>query len=191
MKKLLLSSFLLASTLIFAQTKHTVIIENFSFTPANLLISQGDTVVFDNVQGFHSIDGSQSTYPLNPEGFSNANASAPWTFTHVFNTAGDYDYRCGVHTGSMFGTITVNTSTSVKETTSLSSNSYPNPTTGVIYLSKNKTYTQIEVLNNIGKVVLTKNFPQGNIDVTKLATGTYFMRLYTKEGSTTEKIIVQ
>lgn len=190
MKKLLLSSFLFASTLIFAQTKHTVVVQNFNFTPANLIITQGDTVVFDNILGFHSVDGSQSTYPLNPESFSNSNASAPWTFMHVFNIAGDYDYRCGVHTTSMFGTITVNTSTSVNETTTLVSNSYPNPTTGIIYLSKNKTYTQVEILNNIGEVVLTNNFPQGNIDVTNLATGTYFMRLYTKEGSTTEKIIV-
>tara|TARA_R110001592_G_scaffold313768_1_gene589221 strand:+ start:1750 stop:2328 length:579 start_codon:yes stop_codon:yes gene_type:complete len=192
MKKLLLSSFLLTSTLIFAQTKYTVVVENFSFTPANLVITQGDTVVFDNVQGFHNIDGAQATYPSNPESFDNSgDGSAPWTFQYIFNVPGEYDYRCGIHTTSMFGTITVNTSTSVKEINPLTSNSYPNPTTGIINLSRNKTYTQVDVLNNIGEIVLTKNSPQRSIDVSNLATGTYFMKLYTKDVSTTEKVVIQ
>lgn len=192
MKKILLTSLLLASTIIIAQTKHTVIVENFSFTPANLIITQGDTVVFDNVQGFHNIDGTQATYPSNPESFDNlSDGNAPWTFQYIFNTLGDYDYRCGIHTTSMFGTITVNASTSVKEINLTTSNSYPNPTTGVIYLSKNKKYTQVEVLNNMGEVVLSRISPDGSIDVSNLANGNYYIKLYTKDGSTTEKMVLQ
>ena len=87
--------------------KYTVTASGMTFTPATLTISIGDTVVFDNVSGFHNVNGTQATFPTNPASFGNAVASAPWTYTFVFNVAGNYDYHCDVHAPGMAGTITV------------------------------------------------------------------------------------
>lgn len=110
MKKLVLSSLMvvLATLFSFAQD-HIVTLSGFVFTPSNLTITQGESVLFDNVSGLHNVNGSLATYPNNPEGFSSgAVASAPWQFTHTFNTPGVYDFRCDQHIGvNMVGTITV------------------------------------------------------------------------------------
>lgn len=92
-----------------AQTTHMVTLSGASFSPQNLVIQVGDTVVWQNMSGLHNVNGDQATYPSNPESFgSGPAANAPWTYVHVFNTPGQYDYRCDVHFGSgMTGTITV------------------------------------------------------------------------------------
>ncbi len=80
------------------------------FAPADITINVGETVEWVNIGGFHNVDGSLATYPMNPEGFSNGAAStASWTFSHTFGTAGAYDYECTPHAGQgMTGTVTVN-----------------------------------------------------------------------------------
>ncbi|MCB0409521.1 MAG: T9SS type A sorting domain-containing protein [Flavobacteriales bacterium] len=191
MKKILLPLFLIITSFVFAQTKHTVTVENFSFTPADITINQGDTVLWNNINGFHSVDGSLSTYPSNPEGFSNANAGAPWTFTHVFNIAGNYDYRCGVHTGSMFGTITVNSSTSIAEVVLSNSTSYPNPTNSILNLPKQTTYDKVEIYDVNGKIVFSKANFNETIDVSGFEKGTYLLNLSEDSKVSTQKIIIQ
>ena len=42
----------------------------------------------------------------NPESFGNSVGSG-WTYTHVFGTAGTYNYQCDPHAPMMSGTITV------------------------------------------------------------------------------------
>ncbi len=90
-------------------TVHNVSVTNNVFTPANLTIQQGDTVLWTNMAGFHNVNGSLATYPSNPVGFSNGAASASmWTYQFVFNVPGTYDYQCDPHAGvGMVGTITV------------------------------------------------------------------------------------
>lgn len=89
------------------QTSHTVTSTDFQFTPKNLTITAGDTVIWVDT-GYHNVDGQQATFPDNPESFGNAEGSN-WTYKHVFNTAGTYNYQCDLHFSSgMTGTITVN-----------------------------------------------------------------------------------
>lgn len=91
-----------------AQTNHTVTVQNFSFSPANLTIQAGDMVTWNNNQGFHNTNGSQATFPNNPVSFFSGNpASAPWNFSFTFTTPGVYQYRCDAHPAMMTGTITV------------------------------------------------------------------------------------
>ena len=94
-----------------AQTTHTVTLSGFTFSPDDLTIEAGDTVVFDNVSGIHSVNGTLASYPSNPEGFtSGPPASAPWQYSFTFTIPGAYGYHCDVHgaPGSgMFGSITV------------------------------------------------------------------------------------
>src|SRR5688500_7790977 len=90
-------------------TTHAVNAAGMAFTPPDLIIAVGDTVVWTNTNGFHNVNGSTATFPSNPESFfSGQVALNPWTFTYVFNTVGAYDYHCDAHFfDGMVGTITV------------------------------------------------------------------------------------
>jgi plastocyanin len=90
-----------------AQTSHGVSATNNVFTPSDLTISVGDTVVWTNNEGFHNLNGTTSAYPDNPESFGNSTGS-DWVYSFVFITPGTYNYHCDPHQSlGMTGTITV------------------------------------------------------------------------------------
>ncbi|MCB0643574.1 MAG: hypothetical protein KDC44_18130, partial [Phaeodactylibacter sp.] len=88
---------------------YTVTVSGLSFDPQDLVINVGETVEWDNVGGFHNVNGSTATFPDNPEGFlSGSPASAPWNFSYTFTIPGVYNYQCDIHAGGgMTGTVTV------------------------------------------------------------------------------------
>ncbi len=90
-------------------TVHEVMVQSNFFTPADLTILSGDTVIWTNTGGFHNINGTQNAYPSNPETFGNGSAAdAPWTYTFVFDKPGTYNYHCDPHLDfGMTGTVTV------------------------------------------------------------------------------------
>jgi len=79
------------------------------FTPRDITIFVGETVEWNNLGGFHNVDGTLATYPDNPEGFGNGSASSTnWTFSYTFTIPGVYDYECTPHAAlDMVGTVTV------------------------------------------------------------------------------------
>jgi len=79
-----------------AKAKHQISVVNTEFVPSSLTIQKGDTVTWSNTQGYHSIEGSQSSYPSNPESFGIA-AGMNWVYTYVFDKPGTYDYHCEPH----------------------------------------------------------------------------------------------
>jgi hypothetical protein len=82
-----------------------------TFSPTQLVIEVGDTVVWRNSGGgVHNVNGSTATYPSNPQGFTNgAPSGTNWEFRHVFTLPGTYTYQCDVHaTLNMIGFVTVN-----------------------------------------------------------------------------------
>lgn len=96
----------------FGQTNHLVEVSSNVFTPADLTITAGDTVTWDNVNGVHNVNGSLATYPNNPAGFDNGAAQGPsgsnWPYQFVFTVPGTYGYQCDPHASlGMVGTITV------------------------------------------------------------------------------------
>ncbi len=94
---------------IFGPASYNVTVSNGKYTPANQTIMVGDTVIWTNIQGSHNVNGTQTTYPLNPAPFGNAVAAAGWTYKYVFNTYGTYDYQCDPHVAfGMVGKIFVN-----------------------------------------------------------------------------------
>ena len=98
---------LLISEFSFGQVKHLVNVTDFKFTPAELQIEIGDTVEWHNTQGYHNVNGTSTTFPLNPESFGNSTGFG-WTYKHVFNTVGIYDYHCDPHAqNGMVGKIEV------------------------------------------------------------------------------------
>ena len=89
------------------QTTHTVNVTNNVYTPAEISIQVGDTVLWTNTQGFHNVNGSQSVFPDNPESFGNSTGSG-WEYSHVFTLPGNYDYQCDPHVQfNMFGKVEV------------------------------------------------------------------------------------
>lgn len=88
---------------------HFITAQNFSFTPADITIYVGESVEWDATSGVHNVNGSQATYPSNPESFYSGDpAAAPWSYIYTFNTPGVYHYRCDLHyTSGMVGTVTV------------------------------------------------------------------------------------
>lgn len=107
---LLASLALFASGSLLAQTYHTVNVANFAFTPQQLQIAVGDTVIWTNSQGEHSIVGNAIDFPDNPESFGNEIGPAGWTYEFVFTLPGVYSYKCGVHS-SMTGSVLVSEGT--------------------------------------------------------------------------------
>jgi plastocyanin len=90
------------------QTTHNVTVSNYSFNPSQLTINAGDKVIWTNTLGSHNVNGTQATFPTNPESFGNTVGSG-WTYEYVFNTPGTYDYQCDPHAAmGMNGTIVVN-----------------------------------------------------------------------------------
>ena len=90
--------------------------QNFSFTPANITVNVGDTVVWTNNQGTHDVNGTINTItgnPFNnPEDFDSptTNVVGAVIYTHIFSIAGQYNYDCSVgnHAANgMVGTINV------------------------------------------------------------------------------------
>ncbi len=116
MKKLLLPLLLFAFSVTEAQTTHQVSVTSNAFTPANLIIEEGDSVVWTNNQGNHNVNGSTATFPSNPESFySGTAAPAGWVYGYRFATVGTYDYWCDPHAPSMAGTVTVNPTAPVND----------------------------------------------------------------------------
>jgi uncharacterized surface protein with fasciclin (FAS1) repeats/plastocyanin len=97
---------------------HTIILQNFEFTPAELTVEPGDSVSFINIEGIHTVNGV--TNSLTGEPFGNPMPFAlPQTLgtvagtcmgTVTFNTPGTYSYDCSVGFNAqagMQGTIVV------------------------------------------------------------------------------------
>lgn len=96
-----------------AQTTHTVDLAGISFTPANLVIDQGDTVMWNWVSGLHNVASDDGFF------LSGTPVSGPNTFSVTFDAAfmaaapangNVYGYHCHVHVSlGMVGSVTVNT----------------------------------------------------------------------------------
>src|SRR5690606_38737069 len=86
-----------------------VSISNNVFTPRDITINVGNTVIWENLEGTHNVNGTSSTCPANPSSLSSGPlASGNWAYTHTFDVRGEYDYRCDAHFGiGMTGTVTV------------------------------------------------------------------------------------
>lgn len=82
-----------------------IILQGNTFSPSSKTISAGTTITWINRDSHnHTVtSGSNRT----PDGrFDSGSFGANGTFSHRFDTAGTYNYYCGLHSG-MTGTITV------------------------------------------------------------------------------------
>lgn len=169
------------------------------FDPQFITIEVGDVVEWNAVSGFHAVDGSQDSFPENPEGFSSGSGeAAPWTFSHTFTMTGEYDFECpiGNHSQTMFGTITVveGGTSNVDDIEGLRAfKVYPNPAADMITIDKigDRAIERLEVFNIVGQMVYT-DFEMGDrmiLDASKWEAGIYVLRATTDTGETLERRI--
>jgi plastocyanin len=76
-------------------------IQNFAFAPASVTINAGDSVRWTN------LDGVQHSARSVNDSFNTGALSLGQSGTVAFNTAGTFDYICGIHGASMSGTVIV------------------------------------------------------------------------------------
>lgn len=151
-----------------AQTTHQVTVTDGQFTPKDLTIEAGDTVIWTNTGTMeHNVNGTQTTFPTNPEEFGNE-VGLGWTYEYVFNTVGLYDYQCDPHAAfGMVGTVTVNES--VQDTLMLTVNfTAMTPHVGqTLYLAVIDTTTNMEV----GRVEHQVSTPDFSLEVPGIEEG--------------------
>ncbi|HEY6940915.1 plastocyanin/azurin family copper-binding protein [Dokdonella sp.] len=85
---------------------------DLSFSPRQLTIQAGDTVVFDNAGGTHDVAADDGTFRCaqgcDGSGGNGDPSNAAWHASVRFDTPGTFGYHCEVHQAmGMTGTITV------------------------------------------------------------------------------------
>lgn len=83
-----------------------ITIEGFAYSPEELTVSVGTTVVWTNRQSVaHTVTAGTPDAP-NPDLFDSGNLNEDDKFSFTFDEAGSFDYHCTIHP-SMQGTIVV------------------------------------------------------------------------------------
>jgi plastocyanin len=89
----------------------SVVIKDDVFSPANLMITAGQTVQWKNKGAEqHTVTanpGAENCAPTSDETFDSPTMNPGDTFSHTFNNAGSFAYHCIVHGCPMNGTVTV------------------------------------------------------------------------------------
>jgi len=201
-RTLTLMTVIVISTLNLAgQISHAVAVTDYAFTPKELTITAGDTVIWTNTGAMgHNVNGTTVTFPNNPESFGNA-VGLNWTYKFVFNTPGIYDYHCNPHASfGMTGSVIVNSSTGTEDLAGKTENFqlYPNPASQYIELlvpdnhekiSSLKVYSVTGTL--IDQKILSGNAQSFRYDVSRYKSGVYFMEFNSGIHKNTLKFIKQ
>ena len=82
-----------------SSTANAISIANMAFSPSTLTIFIGETVTWTLTNGTHTVVSDDVSW-------QSVSLSTGGTFTHQFDTAGEFGYECGIHS-SMTGTIIV------------------------------------------------------------------------------------
>lgn len=77
---------------------NTIAIQDFSFNPATLTVKKGTTVTW--------INNDSAMHTVKSDAFTSGSLAKGDTFQFTFDTAGTFNYSCGIHP-SMMGTIIV------------------------------------------------------------------------------------
>lgn len=201
MKKFLLSLLLFTICAAGFCTKRTITSSGFTFSPATITISVGDSVNF-NIESIHNaVEVSQATW--------NNNGTTPLPgFSVPFGgglvlpaklTLGTHYYVCTPHASSgMKGTIIVQNTTNssdVQWQTNLSV--YPNPSNGKIHCIINNLplakECNMKICNLQGETVYETGVisTTSDIDISNLTAGIYIMRVCTGQTILTRKISIR
>lgn len=173
------------STLIVAQTTHDLDWSISSGTNLDLTINQGDTVRWNwtDVSIPHTVVSTGGVDSFNSGATQTGNTE---TFEYTFNIVGATDYICGIHTTTMGGTITVNSTVSIEDFAKIKFDFSPNPVEDVLNINADIYITKIEVYSILGKKIIDTNTNSNkvNLDVSSFKSNVYYVKLFFKNGST-------
>ncbi len=188
------ASFIAAAIFLFTltlypQTSYTVQAVDFSFNPATINISKGDTVKWVWGSGTHTTTSDSANGFVHWDAPLDQNHTS---FTMVFHTPGTFPYHCTFHQSiGMIGTITVESPSAViinKNTPDkyLLDQNYPNPfnpTTKIEFQIVKSGFVSLKVFNVLGNEVATlvngkkqSGTYDVNFDGSNYPSGIYFYR---------------
>jgi len=210
MKKIVLSGALALILWGFASgSSVTIINSGFTFSPDNVGISFGDTVIFQIASIHDVIEVSEATWNANGNTALSGGFSLPFGGGQLTGIpAGVHYYVCGPHASlGMKGKITVAGSSGISDHESGSGkiSISPNPTSGKFVLqysgsansnggwSGKDSQANLEIYNILGeKIADVPDFASREstvIDLTSVPEGVYFVRIYDRNKIYTERVI--
>jgi len=116
---------------------------------------------------------------------------------NIYSAVGFYDIVLSGGSDNNYNYILVNGKLEVTSATGLAEinaskiSVYPNPAKHYLYIKSDSPIKKIEIYNQSGICVLTNENVMEKLDISRLANGVYFVRIYTEEGSATKKIVVK
>jgi plastocyanin len=203
MKKIVFSILLFSLGLSSFCTTWTITNSGFTFSPATVTITFGDSVNFSLGAIHNAVEVSQATWDLNGTtplpGFSVPLGGGLVLPTQL--AIGTHYYVCTVHAAmGMKGIIIVQGPAGIPETSSMGNFSiYPNPSRGKFKVEiNNPQYTknyELEIYDLLGNKIFTTSQPKQQnsiqIDLSGFTKGIYFVRLYDGEEIFDRKVVIQ
>jgi plastocyanin len=202
---LLISALFLFTSLAFSGT---VVITNsgFEFSPDDVEINLGDTVVFQLGNTHNAVEVSLATW--------NANGNTPLPgFSVAFGggtvtglSAGTHYYVCAPHaSGGMKGKITVNSPSGIQPALALEKayKLYPNPTSGLLVLENTfpgsgkmeltESSAYLEFINMQGRSVYSTDKVDVSairqVDISRIPAGQYIVRISDGKQTLTGRVV--
>jgi len=179
-----------------AQTTHTVNAGSYYYTPTNLTVQVGDSVIWINDGGLHDVNGninSITNQPFNnPVTFDSpsTNTAGAVIFAYKFTVPGTYNYDCSVGShaaNGMVGSVIVTDPSTNINTASSNYLFYPNPTSDFVYLSGFNGDSKTRVYNITGK--LLQSTIEKKIDLSSYPNGLYIVNISSNNRVYTHTII--
>tara|TARA_B100000768_G_scaffold38941_1_gene37794 strand:- start:1780 stop:2379 length:600 start_codon:yes stop_codon:yes gene_type:complete len=167
-----------------AQTTHTVSTGSYYYTPTNLTVQVGDSVIWINDGGLHDVNGninSITNQPFNnPVTFDSpsTNSAGAVIFAYKFTVPGTYNYDCSVGShaaNGMVGSVIVSDPSTNINTASVKYLIYPNPTSDFVYLSGINGNSKTTVYDITGK--LLQSTSEKKIDLSSYPNGLYILNI--------------
>ncbi len=173
------------------QTNYTVNAQAATWEPKNLTIDVGDSVTWINDnQGMHNVNGTQESFPWNPESFGLIPIGANWVYGHRFNIPGTYSFRCDMYPSTMGGVLIVQDVAGISEHEMGTFTISPNPSTTSITIGTDWDDYTVSIFDMLGQPVLKKRmYQQQELDISGLQTGSYFVQIATDNNVLQQRLI--
>ncbi len=165
------------------------------YSPQFLTIDVGDQVRWENQSGTHNVNGTLTTFPSNPQGFTSGDTqSGNWTWTFTFTIPGVYNYHCdgNGHAATQFGVITVVDPTGLARVGEASPVTvHPTPATERLVVDLNGAQArELAIISLNGEVVLASGAVTAEtmtLDVSALKPASYFLLITGRDGRVSSK----
>jgi plastocyanin len=205
MKKLLLIAILSITTMVLFSAQHTITNSGFTFSPSEITIQPGDTIVFSLGNAHNAVEVSKATWDAN-ESTSNGGFSLPFGGGNVsFSNVGTYYYVCVPHVSEhgMKGIIHVATLSGIStKTMNVNAEVFPNPASKILnvnYNLKSPSEVKISLLGLTGEEVSVlsegfQNSGEHNLStdqILDLQPGLFLLKIEAGEAVLVKKIIIE